>query len=222
MAGVLAMILGAVVGILRHGVDVLGTIDPALDAERSFAMGKVDSVDDLDLGIGTPLLAIDFRFVSPSGETITGRSFATRNRGIASGDAVTIEFATGNPRVARMQGTLCNPFQPQWSRWAGFIFWPIVLLSILWLRDHSQRKALLALGREAAIEILERREDGRRVLVRYRYRDEAGRHHMATARVPDHHLIAKSVTPFPQNVAAVHDERAPERHRLVSGDDFRP
>ena len=221
LALVLSLPLAALIGIRLKGVDVLGTIDPALAADRSFTDGRLLDVTPFDLGIGGARIALDFEFLAPDGTTRTGRSFAPAATTFDRRRAVTIEFASASPDLARVQGTLCNPFEPGMSRFLGFVVAPSILLMLLWLRDHAQRRGVLVNGHESALEVLGSETIQRRVQLRYRYRDSGGRWHQHTTRIPRGSPLGIALSADAELIRVVHHDKEPARHRLVIASDFR-
>ncbi|MFO1053135.1 MAG: hypothetical protein U1F36_13055 [Planctomycetota bacterium] len=222
LASIALLPIAATVGMRLKGIDVLGTVDPALDAEHSVVDGRVEATGPFDVGFGGAQLVVDFRFRAPDGEDFGGRSFAPPTLRIARGDSVPIEFSSKSPDVCRVRGTRCNPYQPQLTRFIGFVLGPTLLLLLLWMRDSSRRRGLLVSGREARFEVLQRAEEPRRITLRYRYLDQHGVAHAQELRLRRGDELLSRIDADADGVRVVHDENEPSRHRVVTAADFHP
>ncbi len=219
---ILLLPLALVTSLHLRGVDVFGSEDHSLALDRSMTDGRLGSVRAFAAGPLAAVMSVEFEFTGPDGSAFTGVSFAAPDAGFAPGTTATIEYSTAEPRIARVRGTLRNPFEPWLSRFVGFVVLPGLLALAFAMRDHARRRALLTLGRETPLELLELRKDGRRTILRYRYRDEREEHHTHERRESANSALGRALRDHPAELRVIHDLSSPSLHRLVLATDFVP
>ncbi|MCC6783816.1 MAG: hypothetical protein IT457_13315 [Planctomycetes bacterium] len=220
LVGLLLLPLIAALALHAAGVDVFGHEDDTLRMERATGPGRVVRVEDFAPRFLPQVRRLAFEFVDGEGTTREGISFAPPGTSFTAGAGTRIEYSPNDPAIARVVGTLRNPYEPALSRLVAFVALPGLLALLLALRDHARRRMLLVLGRECGFEILEQRVLGHRLHTRYRYRDERGAFHSVTLVLDARSPLAVRLSGAPLSLRVIHDLHEPTRHRLVHAGDF--
>ena len=203
--------------------------DWALDSEPGVAEAQVTQVDDTAMNSGgRRVQQVRYTFDLGDGRRRFGFCFAEQRR-FQVGRRYDLEFLTDDPNVNRLQGS----YRAMASLWLPFYFgwiWiPLFVLFLIWLRGALRLRGLLRDGTAAAARILSasrtRWVNPPHLRVRYEFTDRGGERQADShwVRVNSHlarHIAALGDDETPEHIVVIYDEVNPTRSRLACPDDF--